>query len=362
MTLPTARLGLLLLGGAALWLLAALAPGLAAVAGAVDAALVALAVADAILVRRGGPLQLRRRCAAVLSHQARALVTVTVANRGARPAAVRLVETWPEAVAPRRVELAARVPAQGEVALEYRVTPARRGRLVIAAAPMRLRGPFGLCERELPGLPEEAVRVYPSVAGVGAYELMARRSLLAVHGIRRARPAGGIEIAGLRDYARGDDYRGIDWKATARRQRPISRALRPSRSQHVLLCFDAGRHMTEETGRGTRFDCAVDAALVLAHVAALHGDRVGLLAFDRTVVRYLAPRRGAGATPALARALFDVTPALVEADYDGAFRYLAAHDRRRALLVLFTDVVSEEVSDGLCAHLGQAARRHVPVA
>jgi uncharacterized protein (DUF58 family) len=360
--LPTPRLGLLVLAGAALWLAAALAPGLAAAAVALDAALCGFAVADALLLRRRGPLRLTRRVAPVLSRGAPAPVAVVVENRGAAPAALRLVETWPEDVSPRRIELAARAPAGGEVAFEYRVRPARRGRVAIAAAPLRVRGPFGLWERPGPGLPAAAVRVYPSLAEVGKYELMARRSLLAAYGVRRARPAGGTEIEALRDYAPGDDYRGIDWKATARRRRPVSRELHPSRRQHVLLCLDAGRHMTDETGRGTRFDCAVDAALVLAHVAARHGDRVGLLAFGRKVERYVAPRGGAAATPALGRALFDLAPALVEPDYAGAFRYLAAHDRRRALLIVFTDVVSEDASDALIAHLGEAARRHLPVA
>jgi uncharacterized protein (DUF58 family) len=350
------------MAGAALWLGAGLAPGVGAAVAVLDAALLAAAVLDLVLVRRLGPVQLERCCEPVLSHEACALVVVRVTNRGRRAAAVRLCETWPEEVMPRRVEIGAEVPAGGEVRLEYRVTPRRRGRVAITAAPARLRGPLGLWEREVPGLPQGEVRVYPSVNEVGKYELMARRSLLAEHGVRRVRPAGGTEIEGWREYARGDDYRGIDWKVTARRQRPISRELRPSRSQHVMLCFDAGRHMTEDTGRGTRFDCAVNAALVLAHVAALHGDRVGLLAFGERVVRYLQPRRGAGATPALARALYDLAPTLVEPDYAAAFRYLAAHDRRRALLILFTDLVSEEASDALIAHLAQAARRHVPVA
>jgi len=362
MLLPTGRLGVLCGVGAGLWLGAALLPPLAWLVAALDAVLVALFVIDLVAVRRAGPFRCRRTMEAVLSRDARNPVTVTVANRGRVAARVRVVETWPETFSPRRIELAGTVAAGNEVALAYRVVPAARGRFTVAAAPLRVAGPLGLAEREVEALAAEEAQVYPSVAGVGKFQLLARRALLAEHGVRRQRPAGGTEIEGLREYAAGDDYRAVDWKATARRQRPICRELRPARSQHVMLCFDAGRHMTEDLGGGTRFDRAVDAALVLAHVAALQGDRVGLLAFGDKVVRYLQPLRGPGATPALARALFDLQPALVESDYGGAFRYLAAHDRRRALLVLFTEVVSADASEALCAHLVHAARRHVPLA
>ena len=362
MLLPTTRLGVLCGVGAGLWLGAALLPPLAWVVAALDAVLVALFVADLVLVSRAGPFRCRRSMEAVLSHDARNLVTVSVENRGRGAARVRVVETWPESFAPRRVELGGTVGAGDEIRLAYRVVPSARGRFSVAAAPLRVLGPLGCAVREVAALPVEEAQVYPSVAGVGKFQLLARRALLAEHGVRRLRPAGGTEIEGLREYAPGDDFRAVDWKATARRQRPISRELRPARSQHVMLCFDAGRHMTEDLGGGTRFDRAVDAALVLAHVAALHGDRVGLLAFDDKVVRYLQPQRGAGATPALARALFDLHPRLVEPDYGGAFRHLAAHDRRRALLVVFTEVVSETASDALCAYLAHAARRHVPLA
>jgi uncharacterized protein (DUF58 family) len=358
--LPAPRLAVLAVVGAGLWLGALVTPIFTVVAAVFDAVLLGAVVADLMIVRRLGPLRCTRTCDLVLSHQARALVVVTITNLGRRPVTLRLCETWPEGVHPRRFELTGRVSAAGEIRLAYRVLPTRRGRLTVAPAPVRLRGPLDLCERELAALPEHVARVYPDLTGVGAYDLVARRSS-AVAG-RRERPAGGTELETLREYVRGDDFRVIDWKATARLTRPICRELRSSRRQRLVLCFDAGRHMTEETGRGTRFDCAVNAALVLAHVAALQGDHVGLLAFSDRVLRYLKPRHGSGATPVLARALYDLHPSLVECDYGAAFRHLAAHDRRHALLIVFTHIVSEEVSDSLCAHLRHAARRHVPVA
>jgi uncharacterized protein (DUF58 family) len=362
MLLPTTRLGVLCAAGAVAWLGAALVPPLGVVVGVLDLLLVALFLADLWMVRRAGPFSCRRIVEPVLAHGARNLVIVAVHNRGRRPASLRLVETWPAEVLPARIELDGAVAPGAELRLEYRVVPTRRGTVTVAAAPLRVRGPLGLAEGERPALPAAEARVFPGVADVGAYQLLARRALLREAGVRRARPAGGTEIEGLRPYVPGDDFRAVDWKATARRREPVSRELRPSRSQHVVLCFDAGRHMTEDLGGATRFDRAVNAALVLAHVAALHGDHVGLLAFADQVERYLQPRRGPGTTPALARALFDLGPRLVEPDYGGALRYLAAHDRRRALLVVFTEVVSEEASAALCAHLAHAARRHVPLA
>src|SRR5206468_1612929 len=122
-------------------------------------------------------------------------------------------------------------------------------------------------------------------------------------------------------------------------------------TQTVYLLIDAGRLGAVAMGGATRLDFAVNAALVLAHVATVHGDRVGLLVFDREVRRYLPPRRASRAViPRLARLLYDVAPESVESDYDRAFEFLAARERRRGLLVLLTDVLSTTASLALIAH------------
>jgi uncharacterized protein (DUF58 family) len=177
------------------------------------------------------------------------------------------------------------------------------------------------------------------------------------------RRGGGSAVTALREYAPGDDPRRVDWKASARRDALVVREYGAEQGQTVVLAVDAGRLMTQLVGPGrSRFDAALDAALVLADVAARAGDRVGLLVFDDRVRAWVAPAAGAGAVARVREALVPVQPALREPDYAGAFRTLAERHRRRSLVVLFTDVVDARASRGLLAHAARGAARHLLLA
>jgi uncharacterized protein (DUF58 family) len=362
---PTPRLARLVAGAAALLTAAAFAPALVPVG--VGFALLALLAALIDLGRTLDPLRLEvtRSHDQVMSHGARHTVRVHVRNPTGRQARVKLEEVWPPSVEPARTPLALTVPAGGEAEISYVVTPRRRGALAVAPAAVRARGPWDLGFRQRPSvLLASEVRVYSDIRGIARYELAARRQLIGQIGIRSVRRRGsGTEIEGLRDYVPDDDYRRVDWKATARRDRPVTRELRDEQAQTVYLMLDAGRLGAVEMEGATRLDFAVNAALVLAHVAAVRGDRVGLVVFDREVRRHFAPVRSASKAviPRLARLLYDVQPLAVEADYGRAFDWLATHHRRRGLVVLFSDVLSIAASQPLIAHMAGSARRHLPL-
>ena len=134
----------------------------------------------------------------------------------------------------------------------------------------------------------------------------------------------GRTFANLRDYVVGDDPRHIDWKASARRGRPITREFTIEQSQTVYLLVDAGRSMTQLAGEFSRFEYALSSALVLADVASTAGDRVGAMVFDDQLRALVPAQRGRAALQALRTALVPVQPTLVEPDYAAAFRTLAA--------------------------------------
>ncbi len=361
---PSRRLALALASAAGAVAATALAPALLP-AGLALLALVLLAAArDAGRACRFEALELTRAHDRVMSHGATHTVRLRVRNRSERAASVELEEVWPPSVTPARVRLRLSVPAGGEAEAHYRVTPHRRGALAVAAAALRSHGPWGLLSRQRGArLPASEVHVYPNIQGIARYELAARRHLVGQIGIRSVRRRGtGTEIEGLRDYTPDDEYRRIDWKATARRDRPIARELRDEQAQTVYLMIDAGRLGAVAMRGATRLDFAINAALVLAHVATVRGDRVGVMVFDRETRRHLAPGRASRAViPRIARLLYDVAPAPVESDYARAFDWLAARHRRRGLVVLLTDVLSAGASEALIAHLGRSVRSHLPV-
>jgi len=189
-----------------------------------------------------------------------------------------------------------------------------------------------------------------------------RRGQLQEVGLRRTRRFGvGTEFERLRDYHPDDDYRRINWPATARRHRPITIDYQIERAQNVLLMLDVGRLMSAPIGPLTKLDHAVNACLLTAYVCLARGDNVGLLAFADRVTLYLHPRGGKGQFHAMLESLYNVAPQPTESDYRVAFAFVEQRQRRRALVIAFTEIVDADASRPLVAMLSRTATRHVAV-
>jgi len=262
-----------------------------------------------------------------------------------------------------------RLPSRGTLELVGSVTGVARGEAELGDVALRVRSMLGLVARTLRYAPGDRVLVAPSLAGVRRFRWLAVHQRLAAVGVRSTPRRGeGRTFANLRDYVVGDDPRHIDWKASARRGRPITREFTIEQSQTVYLLVDAGRSMTQLAGAGSRtqlagefsrFEYALSSALVLADVASTAGDRVGAMVFDDQVRVLVPAQRGRAALQALRTALVPVQPTLVEPDYAAAFRTLAVRQRKRALLVLLTDVIDARAARALLGHLTRGASRHL---
>jgi uncharacterized protein (DUF58 family) len=252
------------------------------------------------------------------------------------------------------------IPPRGTAQVTGSVTGMARGEASLGDVALRVHTPLGLVARTLRYALDDRVLVAPSLAGVRRFRWLAVHQRLATAGVRDTRRRGeGRTFASLRDYVVGDDPRHIDWKASARRGRPITREFTIEQSQTVYLLIDAGRSMTQIAGAYSRFEYALSSALVLADVASTAGDRVGAMVFDDQLRALVPAQRGRGALQALRTALIPVQPSLVEPDYSSAFRALAARQRKRALLVLLTDVIDARAARALLGHLTRGASRHL---
>jgi uncharacterized protein (DUF58 family) len=253
-----------------------------------------------------------------------------------------------------------RLEPRGTLELTGTVTGVARGEALLGDVALRARSTLGLVARTLRYERDDKVLVAPSLAGVRRFRWLAVHQRLAAVGVRSTPRRGeGRTFANLRDYVVGDDPRHIDWKASARRGRPITREYTIEQSQTVYLLVDAGRSMTQLSGEFSRFEYALSSALVLADVASTAGDRVGAMVFDDQVRVLVPAQRGRAALQALRTALVPVQPTLVEPDYAAAFRTLAVRQRKRALLVLLTDVIDARAARALLAHLTRGASRHL---
>jgi uncharacterized protein (DUF58 family) len=197
---------------------------------------------------------------------------------------------------------------------------------------------------------------------VQKYDLLARKGLLQQMGLRAARMLGrGTEFESLREYQTDDDYRRINWKATARRHKPITTLYETERSQRLIVMIDLGRMMMTRVGELTKLDSAVNAALLLCYVALAHGDRVGLLSFADGVHAYTPPRRGRGHFYRIVEQLYAVRAQPVESDYALAFGRLRTDLRGRALVTLFTDLSDVDIARLIARNLMLLARHHLPL-
>jgi uncharacterized protein (DUF58 family) len=273
-------------------------------------------------------------------------------------------ETLPAALDIGTPELRRLSILPGKMVEEVRsLTPARRGRAEGGGFTVRMAGPWGLAVRQsvLP-LPW-SVSIYPELPPSTRLALPAQVRRRREAGLRAVRILGeGRVFESLREWVPGDDTRTIDWKATARRGRPMARQYEDERRQLVLIVIDAGRQLTAESDGVPRLERVLEAALALAQSAVAQDDNVGLLVFDDQIRQYVAPRRGKAAMRAILDALASVEGRLVEPDYPAAFRHLALRSRRRALTVLFTDVIDRSSSEALLSRMGTLRPRHLPVA
>jgi uncharacterized protein (DUF58 family) len=256
-----------------------------------------------------------------------------------------------------------RVPPGEGLEERLELSPRRRGTGGGGTLSVRVLAPWGLVWRQgRIELPWRAT-VYPSLrsASLRAMPLQVmRRREAGLRNLRR--PGTGRLFEGLREWVPGDDTRIIDWKATARRGKPIARQYEDERRQPLLLVIDAGRLLTAEVEGVPRLESVISAALELAHAAMEHDDDVGLMVFADVVQRYIPPARGRRGLRAVLEGLAAAEGRLVESDYPAAFRLLSARSRKRALTVLFTDVIDRTASDALVAHAATLRPRHLPLA
>jgi uncharacterized protein (DUF58 family) len=212
------------------------------------------------------------------------------------------------------------------------------------------------------GSPSIRVKVYPNLLNVRRYDLLLRRNRLQEIGLRHTRMFGeGTEFERLREYLPDDEFGRIDWKATARRHRPVTVEYQTERSQNVVAVLDTGRMMQSPVNQIAKLDYVINAVLLLAYVATGKGDKIGMMTFADDVGRFLAPRQGRGQFYRMLEMLYAVEPQPVEPDYRKALSYLALKQRKRSLVVIFTDLSGGLSMQMLVSHVSVLARRSLPL-
>ncbi|MFF5209353.1 DUF58 domain-containing protein [Streptosporangium sp. NPDC000396] len=376
----TGRAALLALLGT-LVVLFAPRPG-AAVAG-VALLLAALIAVDLSLAAGVRPLRFTRAGDRLVRLGESATVELIVENPGPRPARGLLRDAWPPSAGAVPRSLPLDVPPGERRRLTMTLTPTRRGDREAVTVTVRTLGPLGIAARQGSHKVPWSVRVLPPF--LSRKHLPAKLSKLReLEGQHPSMVRGqGTEFDSLREYVVGDDVRSIDWRATARRNDVVVRTWRPERDRRVLIVLDTGRTSAGRVGKapiplagevprsggvpgGTaivpgwpRLDWSMDAALLLAALAARAGDRVDFLAYDRAVRAWVSGASRTELMSSLVNTMAPIEAELIEADSAGMVAAVLARAKRRCLVVVLTDLNSASLEEGLLPVLPQLSSRHL---
>lgn len=324
------------------------------------AGFICLAALDAFAGLRLPPPVLVRQVPGSLALGVRSEVRLRIANAAAMRVRLELHDHYPPSFEaqglPRRLALERTQWTE----LAYHVRPVARGETEFGAAEMRVHSPLGLwLVKKYSGNPSR-VRVYPNFRALAKYTLLATDNRLSQIGVLQVRRRGeGTEFHQLREYRQGDSQRAIDWKATSRTARLIAREYEEEKDQRVLLVVDCGRRMASKDDDLSHFDHALNAALLLAHVALRQGDAVGLMTMAG-VDRYVEPRKSVAAVNAILNRVYDIEPTLSVPDYHLAARDVMRRVRRRSLVIVLTNLRDED-DETLLPALKLLRTRHLVV-
>ncbi len=303
------------------------------------AVLLAAALEYAALNRAAGQLSASRTLEPRLSLGDDNPVSVQVANASSMRLAAELVEELPVQFQERDFRQNF-VIGPGETKLvKYQLRPLERGAFEFGRLLLMVRTRLGLVERRFGFGPEtQTVAVYPSILQMRQQALRMKMLLRREGSSQRQRQLGrSYEFDQIKTYVAGDDYRSLNWKATARANALMANTYVEERSQQIVALVDTSRTMLSPFEGLSLLDYAVNSTLALLNVALLRGDRIGLVGFDKTVHSRLAPSARPEQLLRVMELLYAQAPTDFEPDYDALGQYVQRFVKGRSLLMLYTN-------------------------
>ena len=326
------------------------------------AGLAFLGCIDLITVPNATHLRVHREMARVSSLGKRHAVELQIDNRGKSPVRLCLADDAVDGLSISPEKHAITVSPGKRLSVKHVITPGRRGAFELQFVYSHLFSQGGLwrLHHDFPCVSQ--LHVYPDIKQIGEYALLARTNRLSQIGVRRTRKAGqDNNFERLRDFQHDDNYKHIDWRSTARRQKLTVRQFQTDQSQRVIFLLDCGRMMTNEHNGLSLLDYALNSVLMLSYVALSQGDSVGMVCFSDRIHAYVPPASGKRQMNRLLHAGFDQFPELVQSRFDEAFLYLSQHCRKRSLVVLVSNVIDQVNAQQIENYMQNLVGCHLPL-
>jgi len=336
-------------------------PGLYRIAGLILLLMAISVVVDALLlyVKKNGILA-ERQLPERFSIGDENKVVLRITNTYSFTARLGIIDELPDQFQERNWSRRMKLNSEEEQELDYLLKPASRGEYVFHDINIFVTGPLQLVKRRYIFPAGKVVKVYPSYIQMRKYQLLAVANRLQDLGVRRMRQLGhSMEFEQIKEYVRGDDYRTINWKATARRENLMVNNYTDERSQQVYCIINKGRVMKMPFGGMTLLDYAINSALVLANVALIRQDKAGLITFAENLDAFVPADKKPTQMNLILETLYKQQTQYLEPDFERLFSVVRTSITNRSLLVLYTNFESMESLEREMPALKKIARYHL---
>jgi uncharacterized protein (DUF58 family) len=328
----------------------------------VDVLIPLLILVDLFTIPSQKLLTIERQALKIASLQKPHRVTLQISNVSSRAFTAWIRDDLPQEFTADPKEFVLRLTGRSRSTVHYDLIASRRGAYAMQCVHVRVRSLLGFWKRFYKYPAQSMIHVYPDMKQLAEFAILARTNRLSLMGVRRTRKVGTEnDFERLRDYTLDDNFKFIDWRASARRNKLTVKDFQTSQSQRLIFLVDCGRLMTNQASGISLLDHSLNAALMLSYVALRQGDSVGMICFSDKVLSFVPPRGGMNQMNQLLHASFDRFPELVESRYDDAFLYLHTHCKKRSLVVLITNVIDEVNSHQIQSYLGNVVGQHLPL-
>jgi len=311
-----------------------------------------------IVNKNGRSIEIKRDLPGSLPLGVSRHIGLRIHNKSRNTKQLDVFDHFPNQVQSEGLPVKLSIPSEQHADIQYKITAQQRGRLVFPKVQIKLQSLFKFWKLNIHLPVKDETNVYPNFAAISHYALLATDNNLSQMGIIKKRRRGeGQDFHQLREYREGDALRQIDWKATSRIQKLISREYQDERDQEIIFMLDCGHRMLAKDDELSHFDHTLNALLLLSYVALRQGDAVGLGTFAGDQ-RWLTPRKGQHTVQSILNTVYDLQPSSESPDYSKAATDLLIRHKKRSLVIILTNLRDEDTED-LLPSIQLLRKRHL---
>ncbi len=289
-------------------------------------------------------------------------VQIILENNYVFPTKITVIDELPFQFQARDKEFKTKLNPGKSKTIQYDVRPVKRGEYHFGAVNIFVKSPIGLIQKRYCFSQDMMVPVYPSFMQMRKYELLAISNRLTEIGIKKIRKRGNnSEFEQIKEYVAGDDYRTVNWKATARKNKLMINQYQDEKSQQVYAIIDMGRVMRMPFEGLSLLDYAINSSLVISNIAMLKHDKAGIITFSHKVQSILGADRKGGHLNKILQLLYNQKTGYLESDYENLYINIKTKINQRALLLLYTNFESLSGLQRQLKFLRRLAKDHLLV-